>query len=768
MANRQIHELTAASALDPLDRVLVSTNSANLTRSARLADLPVNIGSHTRKIREKLAEAVSVIDFGAVGDGLHDDAPAFQAAIDAHSAILVPAGRWRLGSVVSVPPRHRIEGAGRDVAVIVAESSQAFVFHRNDGAFQVDPTADNNWNRSTLRDLTVRMAVGGIRVFGHEFRCETVCFFGGSAAGPTDADGWCIDMVNANECHIVGINAGYGGGTGHWLGTNGVRWRATMDGVNFGDSLLAEISIKLGSANRTAILLDGHTATDAGHVCNNMVLQRIQVNAPEAGAGLVPLVGTTGIMVYNAARICLVDCNIEVVETAFEEFSQSTGGTAGACVGNSFIGCISHNCPTAYRDSNTLYPRSVIQRTFVGCDNLGPLPAGQVSGDSARAQDGDAFFQGAWIADADGLPAVQLRSPTRDILLLTGDYIGAEQLDADGHPRQHSPYHGLKIDMGSAQSARITRPVVHGVAHPDLAGQVLEDVRLELGNGPLDPAGELARVQINDPLMLTSRNALPPRPMDGLIHHAEAASALPSTGDWYLGPGLYAQVNGGEFPPVAVQRGAVAERERNGDFTVTQSDFGKFIRVNHASDRTVTVPAGLVAGGTGARRLWVIRQGTGRVSFAAGAGVNLRATAGELSIARQYQMVELLVCGNDEVYISHIMPDAIEPYEERLHWTAGNVVVPQSYLGKLVRVSNGGTAPVHVTIPTGLVPVGMEAVSLKVAKIGSADVEIRADAGMTLASPGGNPYVITQPNKVVSLIVSGSASSQPDTIYIVD
>ncbi|MCB2012147.1 MAG: hypothetical protein KDF64_16425 [Geminicoccaceae bacterium] len=766
--NRQIHEIPAVDALGSADRIVVSTSAGNLARSASLSALPVHLAGRDRTLAGKLGEFISVADFGAVGDGVSDDAPAFQAAIDAFSAIHVPAGRWRLASAITVPPRHRILGAGRDVTMLLSDGPQAFVFRCNDGDFRVDPTADNNWNRSSLEDLAIYMAAGGIRVFGHEFRCDNLCFFGGSASGPDDADGWCIDMVNANECRISGINAGYGGGSGQALGANGIRWRSTMDGVNFGDSLLSEISIKLAAGNRTAILLDGHTQTDAAHVCNNMVLQRIQVNAPDAGTGLVPLAGTTGIRMHNAARICLVDCNVEVVETAFEEYSQSSGGTAGACVGNSYIGCISHNCTIAYRDSNALHTRSAIQRTFVGCDNLGPVPVGRISGDGARAQDGDAFLPGAWITDPDGLPAVQFRAPTRDSLFLTGDYKGALQVDGDGHPRQLAPYHGLKFDLGSMQSARITRSVASGAAHPDSAGQILEDVRLELGNGPADPAGELARVQVNDPLMLVSRSSQPSRPVDGLVHHAAAASALPATGEWYLGPGLYARINNGEYPPVAVQRGAVAEREQNGDLTISSSDFGKVIRVNHASDRTVTVPPGLVAGGSGARRVWVVRQGTGRVSVAAGPGVNLRSAGGERSIARQYQMIELLICGNNDVYISHILPDAIEPYEERLHWTAGNVVVPQSYLGKLVRVSNGGPDPVHVTIPQGLVPTGMEAVSLRVVKVGSADVEIRAGAGMNLASPDGDPHVISQVNKVVTLIVSGMSSSQPDTVYIDD
>ncbi|MCB9943746.1 MAG: hypothetical protein H6851_09030 [Geminicoccaceae bacterium] len=767
MGSRQIHELQAAAVLDPDDRMIVSKSGTHQARNGRLGDLPYRRSGHLRTMTAKLDEIVSVRDYGAIGDGVADDAPAFQEALDSHASVMVPAGLWRLASVVSVKPRRHILGVGRDGTTILAEGSQAFRFERNEAGNRVDPTADANWNRSSLEHVTIRMAHGGIRVMGHEFRGRDLCFFGGSASGEDDPDGWCIDMVDANECAFEGINAGYGGGSGHALKANGIRWRAQMDGVNFGDSTLAEISIKLAGASTTAILLDGRAPNESAHVCNNMTLRRIQVNAPEGGGGLTALPGSYGIRLVNAARICLIDCNIEVVETAYEEYSRSAGGVAGACVANTFIGCIVHNCPTAYRDSNATFPGSVIQRNFIGCDNLGPLPVGRISGDGSRAQDGDAFFQGAWIAASDGQPSIQLRSRNRDSLFVTGNFRGAAQTDADGHLRQDAPYHGLRIDLGSMETTRLTRTVANGTVHPDDPARQLEDVRLELGNGTDAPEGELARVQVNDPLMLPARTTVPPRPVDGLIHHAASASAMPSAGDWYLGPGLYARINGGEYPAIAAPRGAVAERERNISFTLGTADFGKVIRVNHASDRVVTIPSGLVPAGAGARRLWIIRQGTGRVTFAA-SGVNLRSTNGELSISKQFQMVELLLCGNDDVYISHILPDAIEPHAERLHWTAGNVVVPQGYLGKLVRVSSGSAAPVFVTIPAGLVPVGMEATSLRVMKAGLADVEIRADSGMNLAAPGGNPYVITQANKVVTVIVSGPAGNQANTVYIQD
>lgn len=60
-----------------------------------------------RKLTDKLNEIVSVTDFGAVGDGVFDDAAAIQAAIDfckgrGGGRIYVPAGRYLIGSTLTI------------------------------------------------------------------------------------------------------------------------------------------------------------------------------------------------------------------------------------------------------------------------------------------------------------------------------------------------------------------------------------------------------------------------------------------------------------------------------------------------------------------------------------------------------------------------------------------------------------------------------------------------------------------------------------------
>ncbi|MCB1883991.1 MAG: hypothetical protein KDG89_08355 [Geminicoccaceae bacterium] len=770
--SKQIHELEEAPMLGLDDRIVVSSEGDRHARQAPLAAMPYKAkgAAFVRTLQDRLGERVSVRDFGARGDGVADDAPAFRAALGAHATVTVPPGRYRLATTVTAPPRRRLKGGGRDATVIVAEASLAFVFERNRDAYAIEPSAASDWNRSAIENLTIRMTKGGVRAVGHEFRATNLAFFGGSAPdGQADLDGWCLDMVDANECLVSGVNAGYGGGAVHAMRANGVRWRAVTPGVNYGDSMVSETSIKLAASNTVGLLIDGHAA-DPAKVMNNMVLQRVQVNAPQNGSGIAPLAGTTGIKLWNASRVCLVDCDVEVLDTAFEEYSERIGGTSGACAANTFIGCIAHYSTRNYKDSNDLFSRSVIQRNFIGCDNVAPLPTGNFGGDGGFCQDGDAFFQGAWLFNAFGEPSIQLRSRDKDVLLLTGNHKGAAQADADGHPSQTKPYRGLLFELTSKQAAKITRPVSVGEADPDVAGQTILDARIEFGNGEGDARGELARIQINDPLYLRPRTTEPLRPYDGLIHYATGPGALPSTGEWYLGPGVYCRLNGGEYAPMATQRGAVPERERNGDFTVGAADFGKIIRVNHGQTKTVTIPAGLVAAGAGARRLWVIRQGSGGVQFAAGTGVTLRAAGDAVTIARRYQMVEVVVTGTNDAYLNHVYPDAIEPYERRLKWTAGNVTANDTYVGRLVRVSSAAAA--FVEIPTGLVPATMEAISLYVMKVGAGDVEIRPGTGMTLTAPGGaSSYVIAQQNKTVEVIVTSTTASsqnpQPNSIYVV-
>ena len=150
------------------------------------------------------------------------------------------------------------------------------------------------------------------------------------------------------------------------------------------------------------------------------------------------------------------------------------------------------------------------------------------------------------------------------------------------------------------------------------------------------------------------------------------------------------------------------------------------------------MPAGLVAAGQGARRLWVIRQGTGGVRFAASGGAVLRSPGGRVTIAKQYQMVEVVVTPANDVYLLGIYPDAdLSPTWARRHRERNSsYAVTTAHLGELHRC-NHGTTPITVTVPFGLWPgeTGEDVVELSVSRVGNASVLIRADAGTTGMAP---------------------------------
>lgn len=60
-------------------------------------------GVVARTVQDKLRDFVSVLDFGAIGDGVTDDAAAFQEALNSGKAVRVPPGAYGIGSPLVLP-----------------------------------------------------------------------------------------------------------------------------------------------------------------------------------------------------------------------------------------------------------------------------------------------------------------------------------------------------------------------------------------------------------------------------------------------------------------------------------------------------------------------------------------------------------------------------------------------------------------------------------------------------------------------------------------
>jgi hypothetical protein len=785
MTTKQIHELPAAAVVEPADQLLVSTTQGNLTRRAAVEALPWRLGGATpsRLLRDKLAERVSVRDFGAVGDGTADDAPAFQAALDAALEVLVPAGRYRLGSVIQVKPRRRLVGAGRDIAVIEALAERAFVFNRNEGPHLVDPTATSDWTRCSIEDLTVRMTTGGILARGHEFIAQRLRFEGGASAG------WCLELENSNECCLREISAGPGGGE-HDLFASGIRLYANEAGaaVNYGDGLIEEISIKLKGAGTTGILVEHTGSAVAGklYVMNNLLLNRVQVNS----AGAPP--GSTGIWLKRVMRSALVNCDVEYVETAFRVEGAAGGGNAGSVRHVSFVNCYVLNCTTPWVDSNTDLPGSVMRCFLANCNGFGQInPVGVSSDDpAARSGEGDTFLPAAlWLNEPNqGGAAVQVRAANVGQLLITGDFHDGASTTRDGNVKNPRPRQALGIDVTSHNVTRLYRPRGYSEG---------QESRLALGNGEDHAAGPLHRIEIADPLYLPPRGSEPSQPRNGFVVYCESAAALPSGTPW-AGPGWYARLANGWSPGVSLP-GRVPERERNASFSLSPADFGRVHRVNNASAITVTVSSTYTLGSTTAPLLdpgdpaailWLVRQGTGSVTVAAGdGGVEIKSPVGgsNLVIRRQHQLVTIVlrhnaVSGKIEVYGTTV-PDGEFAHEETLAWTNASqgtnsesspYVVASTRAGQLLRISSSDSVS-YVAFDGSSMPSGMSAAIFRIATV-SNPIRIMAKPAASpqltlrrtnLTSPGGNPcFEITEIGRVFTVHLVTSDANQANSIYI--
>ena len=102
-----------------------------------------------------------------------------------------------------------------------------------------------------------------------------------------------------------------------------------------------------------------------------------------------------------------------------------------------------------------------------------------------------------------------------------------------------------------------------------------------------------------------------------MLCYFDSSANLPVNTRW-SGPGVYmlAQWQGGfEWMPASTVAGLEPDREENVDVTVSQFHVGRMVRVNHGSNRTVTIGEGVLNASFPLARFWVMRQGSGRVLF---------------------------------------------------------------------------------------------------------------------------------------------------------
>ena len=136
---------TVQGAINELDTEKARIDTLAASSGASLVGyLPAGAGAVPTTVQAKLRESVSVLDFGAAGDGITDDTAAIQAAIDYAATVrgaqiggevFFDTGTYLISSRINMPNRVGLRGANGRAVVIKPHSSFAdsYMFHAVNG-----------------------------------------------------------------------------------------------------------------------------------------------------------------------------------------------------------------------------------------------------------------------------------------------------------------------------------------------------------------------------------------------------------------------------------------------------------------------------------------------------------------------------------------------------------------------------------------------------------------------------------------------------------
>jgi len=134
-------------------------------------------GAVSRTVQSKLRETISVKDFGAVGDGVFNDHPAVQAAVNyaqtfAQGAkIVFPPGKYLLNTTVTVTSSGvSLEGSGQGNTWIINGTTNAAAIQFGDGVSRI--------NRNSIENFVFGQAIGVVASTGncglYAFNCANI------------------------------------------------------------------------------------------------------------------------------------------------------------------------------------------------------------------------------------------------------------------------------------------------------------------------------------------------------------------------------------------------------------------------------------------------------------------------------------------------------------------------------------------------------------------------------------------------------------------
>jgi len=91
--------------------------------------MPAGTGAVGTTVQSKLRESVSVKDFGAIGDGVADDGPAFNSALAASHTVVVPPGNYLVKTQIIVQSGGHLVGESGSTPLPVTTGGARLIYH---------------------------------------------------------------------------------------------------------------------------------------------------------------------------------------------------------------------------------------------------------------------------------------------------------------------------------------------------------------------------------------------------------------------------------------------------------------------------------------------------------------------------------------------------------------------------------------------------------------------------------------------------------------
>ncbi len=265
-------------------------------------------GAVTRPVADKLADMISVKDFGAVGDGLTNDTLAFQQALAAHDSVFVPTGTYLVSNTISIGVRKTLIGAGQK-SVIKAQNNSFNTIEIPAGFVTVQNIRieggligiklygeDGECVQNTISDVQIIGAATGIQLDGHDDSAKP-CYWNNfnrilveqpTLHGVHLTLSGLGDTPNANRFYAVRVFSKGSSTTGSGIYVeDGTLNNSFVDCEVDMDTAEGDSCVRIGAGSDKTLLINLYTES-------KMLLSNVKLDSGSVETGIINLTSNSG------------------------------------------------------------------------------------------------------------------------------------------------------------------------------------------------------------------------------------------------------------------------------------------------------------------------------------------------------------------------------------------------------------------------------------------------------------------------------------------